>query len=183
MNKHKSLFLVVLVTFCLCSVDFLSRFLTTEKSTVADSLNINASEDSTRFLRANDEVKIKALLATFDVVDVKLPKQTKKPMVINKPKINLMSKTLQQQQKGILASLFDGEDKYTLVATFDDSHKKFALISKMHLLSGKTSQIRLYEGDKISDYSLSKVSHDFVEFSLGVRLIKLPLFSLTPNKV
>ena len=179
MSKVNILISIALFTMLICLLDFFTRLSIAEGGVLIEGDESVVMEKEIAFLADEKNSEIQKLLQAFDIVEQ--PKVVEaKVDKIKKPKINIMASEEQLKQNGDLAGLFDGEDKYTLTATFFDSKRKFALLTKKHLLSGHTSQFRLYEGEKLSEYLLKRVNNDYIEFTQANRNIKLKLF--TTNK-
>lgn len=156
-------------------MDFQSRLATRDTEQVKmESLDkITALEVA--LLDEQSKQKIQALLTNFDVEEkapAKVAVKKEKPV----PQVFIMGQEQQAQQQGSLLDLYDGNHKFQLIATFNDSGQKFALLLQKDLVTGKSEKIRLGMGEKISHYSLTKIDNRAIQVELDGRVIQLQLF-------
>lgn len=176
MNNHKVIIATLAIILMLSLLDFNSRLLVSSADSKMNNQEIDSNENAVQILSNEKVQELTTLLAEFDVKKVaQKPKETVKAKVIT-PKITLMSKAEQEKQSGNLSDLFHGEDKYELIATFNDSIKKFALIQKTHLMTNKTTTIKLYQGEDLVGYQLQNVGFEELLFVKEHRKINLKLF-------
>jgi len=180
LTNYKTVLPIGIFIALLCLIDFTVRLMPNADLIKANSSDNEFVNSSITVLSDAQRKKIDDLLALFDVEAVQ--KNTSKTVSkVVKPTISLMSKEEQLRQEGELVDLFDGEDKYSLVATFFDGDKRFGVFTKTHLPTGKKSHFRLYENEKVSIYKLTRVSNEFVEFSNGLRKVQMHLFLIKKN--
>jgi len=176
MSKQMSIISSIGFVLFLCLLDFFSRLVITHNYSDA-TLNFKANNSFAVKLLSPPEVDaLTKLLATFDVEKPATPPVTVAAPKVVKPQVKLLSIAEQMQQQGKLSGLFDGSNKFTLVATFDDQGKKFALIHQKNLINNAESNIRLFVGQSIANYKLTQVSSNSVDLVQGDRLIQLQLF-------
>lgn len=169
--------LITVLSLLIFIQDFYSRVL--PDSGIGDSQQ-NESDFSLptiRFLTDSHKGEILKQLNTYDVI-VKPKPVAKKPVKKTQaPKVFIMSEDEQKQQQGQLSSLYDGNQQYKLVATFDDDGSQFALITQQDLLSGVSRQIRVNLGGSISAYKLTKIDSKSVQLNTQNRVVQLQLFT------
>ena len=180
MNKPVILITSSILVVCACLLDFANRLTVSEQASRDGSLSMVGKGINTSFLEPVAKQRLEKILAKYDVVEPKVVVAKPSQPKATQPKVNLMTKEQQLAQNGILQGLFDGEHKFTLVATFNNSGKKFALIKQKNLLTGQETQIRLFIGESLSSYHLTQVNNNSIEFVQGDRKIHLQLF-LTKN--
>jgi len=174
--KKTILLSVFAMTFLLCVVDFSTRLQPEQKP--LQNKEAQSAEQSIQVAFVTPSIQ-KTLNEQLLPYDVKAKPKTK-PKSDKKKKAGpkLMSIADQKKQQGVKKALFSGEDKYSLIAIYSDQGKKFALLNKKHLVTGKTEPFRLFEGDKLADYTLANISSNQVEFVEGNRKVALQLFSI-----
>jgi hypothetical protein len=163
------------------AIDFNTRLAISNDSIKELSVDTNNNIVIVKIL---EQSKVKNLILSLARYDVEEVMDTKPRVKIVKTKqAVLMTIEEQNKQAGELNNLFDGENKFSLIATFNDSQKKFILLNKLNLVSGKEEQIRLFLGEKLAVYNLNSINHDYVVLSHGQRQIYLKLFIMKNNKV
>ncbi|REL30227.1 hypothetical protein [Thalassotalea euphylliae] len=163
----------VFVAMVLAYADFTSRLSLDEielSARVAESAPDNAQ---VKFISEEQVTEISLELAKFEK-----PKPKVKPKInkSSEPKITLMSLAEQQKQQGVKKALFSGENEYSLMAIYTENKEPFALLSELHLLSGKAKPLKLLEGEKLANYTLQQIGKNHIELVEGDRKVSLQLF-------
>jgi hypothetical protein len=111
-----------------------------------------------------------AILASFAGYD--------KPEGVTAPAVKVpsgMSEQQQRQQSGSLSRLFDGDYEYRLSGVFWDS-SYFAILSKTHMITKETEEIKLRSHDLLGDYRVQAISQFKIDFTREAQQLSLPMF-------
>ena len=164
-----------ILVLVLC-VDFYSRVLPSGSESAELLAMDSAPAIPMRLLPDGRKERINSRLSEWDVKQqAPKPVSTQTKPVNEKPKPFIMDAQSQLRQNGDLIDLYDGNNKYKLVATFDDG-VPFALINKHNLVSGKQESIKINKGEALSMYTLAEVTSKNVVLTHEGRVVTLQLF-------
>lgn len=167
---------VVVISLLIFSYDFYTRILPEASNTQQSEVASITSQKGAIVLSDNDKQEILSKLGEYDVVKTMSQTNKKTTKNNNKPKVFIMGMEDQLKQQGVLSDLFAGNDKYKLIATFDDNGAKFALLSKQDLVSGKMEKARVNLGESLANYKLTEIKNKSVQLEQGERVVQLQLF-------
>lgn len=182
MGSRNYIIAAFVATLLVVSFDFSGRLLPeSTEDTLANKQSGQAEKPSVTFLSSQQQTALNEVLGKYDVVkpeknetNVRKAKKRKK-----KDRVKLLSREEQLAQAGALEGLFDGKNKYTLIATFNNDGEKFALIHRQHLISKKRAKFRVNLSEKVARYKVDKIEAKYIALVDGDRTVLLQLFK--PN--
>lgn len=172
-----------LLTLIFCVLHFVVRLPNTNVDNKLPNLDEDANAVHIKILNQKELNELFSYTAEFDVeepIKVKPAKNTKKNNKKKQP-VKIMSLEEQNKQSGELFDLFQGNDKYRLMATFNQNEQHFAVIEKINLLNNQKAQIRLNKNEQLANYKIQHILGDSISLVQGERLIQLNLFSTEKN--
>jgi hypothetical protein len=158
-----------------CLFDFWTRLSPPSEDHNWNKTNQQSQPVALKILAKSQADSIRAAIGQFDVIappPVKLKDEPVTKVVV--PEV--MSTEQQNKQSGNLDELFDGVNKFTLRATFNDNGQRFALLEKEDQLTRKREKVVLRTDQSIANYTVGKINNTAITLKNGERIVKLQLF-------
>ena len=171
--------MLVVISFVggVCLLDFWTRLSPSSQEHNWNKANQQSQPVALKFLAKSQAASIRAAIGQFDVVAPPAPPvRLKDEPVTEVVEPEIMSTGQQNKQSGNLDEFFDGVNKFTLRATFNDNGQRFALLEKEDLRTLKLEKVVLRTDQLIANYTVGKINNTAITLINGERIVNLQLF-------
>ena len=171
--------MLVVISFVggVCLLDFWTRLSPSSQEHNWNKANQQSQPVALKFLAKSQAASIRAAIGQFDVVAPPAPPvRLKDEPVTEVVEPEIMSTGQQNKQSGNLDEFFDGVNKFTLRATFNDNGQRFALLEKEDLRTLKLEKVVLRTDQLIANYTVGKINNTAITLKNGERIVELQLF-------